>query len=53
MLRLLRRVPIADAPPPLVLGVDDWSIRKGRTYATILVDLERHRIVDLFAVKRD
>jgi transposase len=47
MLRLLRRTPIPDAPPPLVLGVDDWSIRKGRTYATILVDLERHRIVDL------
>jgi hypothetical protein len=47
MLRLLRRFPIADAPPPLVLGIDDWSIRKGRTYATILVDLERHRIVDL------
>ena len=47
MLRLLRRFPIPDAPPPLVLGVDDWSIRKGRTYATILVDLQRHRIVDL------
>ena len=47
MLRLLRRFPIADAPAPLVLGVDDWSIRKGRTYATILVDLERHRIVEV------
>ena len=47
MLRLLRRTPIPDAPPPFVLGVDDWSIRKGRTYATILVDLQRHRIVDL------
>lgn len=43
MLRLLRRFPVPDAPPPLVLGVDDWSIRKGRTYATILVDLQRHR----------
>ncbi|HEX6553574.1 MAG TPA: ISL3 family transposase, partial [Ktedonobacteraceae bacterium] len=47
MLRLLRRFPVPDAPPPLVLGVDDWSIRKGRTYATVLVDLQRHRIVDL------
>jgi transposase len=47
MLRLVRRFPLPDAPPPLVLGVDDWSIRKGRTYATILVDLQRHRIVDL------
>jgi transposase len=46
MLRLLRRYPVPEAPAPLVLGVDDWSIRKGRTYATILVDLQRHRIVE-------
>ena len=47
MLRLLRRAPIPAAPAPRVLGVDDWSIRKGRTYGTILVDLERHRIVEV------
>src|SRR5258706_1337756 len=47
MLRLLRCFPVPDAPPPLVLGVDDWSIRKGQTYGTILVDLQRHRIVEL------
>jgi transposase len=47
LLRLLRRTPVPDAPAPRVLGVDDWSIRRGRTYATLLVDLERHRIVDV------
>jgi transposase len=47
MLRLLRRASVPDAPAPRVLGVDDWSIRKGRTYATLLVDLQRHRIVDV------
>ena len=47
LLRLLRRSPLPDTPPPRVLGVDDWSIRKGRTYGTILVDLQRHRIVEL------
>jgi hypothetical protein len=28
-------------------GVDDWAVRKGRTYGTILVDLERRRVLDL------
>jgi transposase len=47
LLRLLRRSPVPDAPPPRVLGVDDWSIHKGQTYGTILVDLQRHRIVEV------
>ncbi len=47
----LRRVACSAALPasdtPRVLGVDDWSLKKGRTYATILVDLERRRPIDL------
>jgi len=47
----LRRVVGAAALPeagtPRVLGVDDWSLKKGRTYATILVDLERRQPIDL------
>ncbi|MDQ2903741.1 MAG: ISL3 family transposase [Chloroflexota bacterium] len=33
--------------PVRVLGVDDWSWKKGRRYGAILVDLERHTIIDL------
>jgi transposase len=30
-----------------VLGVDDFAFRKGQSYGTILVDQERHLVVDL------
>ena len=48
LLRLVRRAP--DPPParpPRVLGVDEWSHRRGRQYGLILVDQERHRPIDL------
>ncbi len=33
---------------PRVLGVDEFALRKGRTYGTLVVDLERRIPVDLF-----
>jgi transposase len=43
LLRLLRRLPLPAVATPQVIGVDDWAVRKGRTYGTIVLDLERHQ----------
>jgi transposase len=47
LLRLLRGKVLAPSPTPRVLGRDEWAWRKGRTYGTLLVDLQRHCPVDL------
>jgi transposase len=47
VLRTLRTTPLPERDTPRVLGMDDWALRKGQTYGTILVDLEKHRVVDL------
>lgn len=47
LLRLIRNSPLPDPDHPEVIGVDDWAKCKGRVYGTILVDLERHRAIDL------
>ncbi len=47
VLRLIRRLPLPEADAPRVVAVDDWALRKGSTYGTIVLDLERRRVVDL------
>src|SRR5713226_6362691 len=53
---LLRRLRTVACPPPKsvrILGVDDWAWKKGQTYGTILVDLEKRCPIELLDVKRD
>lgn len=46
LLGLLAAPPVPDRAPR-VLGVDDFAFRKGRTYGTVLVDVEAGRVVDV------
>jgi len=47
LLNRVRGISFADTEGVRVLGVDDFGFRKGNASGTILVDLERHEIVDL------
>lgn len=40
-LRLVRRLPLPEPEAPEVIGLDDWAWKKGQSYGTIIVDLER------------
>lgn len=47
MLRQIRRTKPAIVTTPRVLGVDEFSFKRGQKYGTILIDLEKRKRVDV------
>ncbi len=47
LLRSLRTVSCASPTSVRILGIDDWSWKKGQIYGTLLVDLELRRPIEI------
>jgi transposase len=53
ILRLIKETQLPTISSPRVVGIDDWSWKRGLRYGTLICDLESNRPIDVLYVKRD
>jgi transposase len=49
LIRLIRAQPLPTAGDIVVLGVDDFAVRRGQSYNTILIDMDSRKPVDVLS----
>ena len=47
ILRRIMALPTAPVGPVVELGIDDFSFKRGRTFGTLLVDMQSRRVLDV------
>jgi len=52
ILRRIMALPTEPVGQITELGIDDFSFKRGRTFGTLLVDLQRHQVLDVLASQK-
>src|SRR5260221_1536612 len=47
IIRRIMALPDKPADPVVELGIDDFSFRRGRKFGTILLDMQKHEVIDM------